>query len=325
MSAHLQRSEIGTVGSAPGTLLLHTTDTFATITTAGYIQKVGEASGAYPKPTDFVFVNYSNGSGLFTISNTNGVFTLVSDGSPVVTPTTANHIATYTNTSGSLSEDANPAINNGVIQSGSSGTAGGFIAYPSTASKGYFEVLATANTGNTNVTLTNDAHGQTTAYSLPDCGNAVGQVLNAATATPFTTGHLISASGTAGVTTDSGILATNVVSKAAANTFAAGGSIILNKVNGTESGNAVTASGVAGLLTTSSLSTAAGGSYSITWTNTAITSTSVVLLQLSGGTNTTESVVLKVTPGSGTATLVIYNVGPTNALNGTILISYLVM
>lgn len=291
MSAHLQRSEIGTVGSAPGTLLLHTTDTFSTITSAGYIQKVGQASGAYPKPTDFVFVNYSGGSGLFTISNSNGVFTLVQDGSPVTTPTTANHIATYTNTSGSLSEDANPAINGGSIQAGLSGTAGSLISYPATASKGSLALTAVANTGNTATVISNAPMGQASTITIPD---------PAAATAKFMLDH-----GT--------------------NTMAAGSSIVLAKVNGTESSNAVTASGVAGVITTSALTTAGGSSYAITWTNTAISATSVVLLTIAGGTNTTENVTLKCVAGSGTATLTIYNNTAATALNGTILINYLVM
>lgn len=96
------------------------------------------------------------------------------------------------------------------------------------------------------------------------------------------------------------------------------------KVNGTEAANAVTASGYAGVITTSSLSTAGASSYAITWTNTNIASTSVVLLTLSGGTNTTKNITLQCVPGSGTATLTIYNNTIATALNGTIFISYAV-
>ncbi len=101
---------------------------------------------------------------------------------------------------------------------------------------------------------------------------------------------------------------------------------VVTKANGGESGNAVTASGNAGVITTSALTTAASGSYAITWTNTAIATTSVVLLTNLGGTNTVEDISFKCVPGSGTATLTIYNnVLVTTALNGTILIGYLVV
>lgn len=110
-----------------------------------------------------------------------------------------------------------------------------------------------------------------------------------------------------------------------ANVMTSTGSITMNKVNGTEASNAVTANGVAGAITTSSLTTAGGSSYAITWTNSAITATSVVLLTIAGGTNTTENITLKCVPGAGSATLTIYNNTAATALNGTIIISYLVM
>lgn len=125
--------------------------------------------------------------------------------------------------------------------------------------------------------------------------------------------------------TDITIAASGLVTLAGTSTMSAGSQLILAKVNGTEAANAVTASGNAGLITTSALTTAAGSSYAITWTNTHITSASSVIVQIAGGTNTVESVVTKVTPGSGSATFTIYNVGPTNALNGTLLFSYIVL
>lgn len=96
------------------------------------------------------------------------------------------------------------------------------------------------------------------------------------------------------------------------------------KVNGTESSNAVTANGSCGVITTSSLSTAGGSSYAITWTNSAITSTSVITLCVNGGTNTVQNISMTCVPGSGTATLTIYNNTVATALTGTILIGYVV-
>ena len=100
--------------------------------------------------------------------------------------------------------------------------------------------------------------------------------------------------------------------------------ITITKVNGTESSNAVTASGGAGVITTSSLSTAGGSTYAITWTNSMITTTSGIALQVVGGTNTVQNITMTCVPGSGSATLTIFNNTAATALNGTILISYLV-
>jgi hypothetical protein len=124
---------------------------------------------------------------------------------------------------------------------------------------------------------------------------------------------------------DSGVAAAQLMRLNAANTLTGAGQIILAKANGTEAGNAVTASGNAGVITTSALTTAAGATYSITWTNTQITATSVISLTIQGGSNTVQSVVFTCAPGAGSATLVINNIGPTNALNGTIAIGYVVL
>lgn len=100
---------------------------------------------------------------------------------------------------------------------------------------------------------------------------------------------------------------------------------LATKANGTEAANAVTASGTAGVITTSALTTAAAGTYAITWTNTFITTSSTILLSIMGGTNTTQNITFTVTAGAGTSTLTIYNNTAATALNGTILIGYVVI
>jgi hypothetical protein len=123
-------------------------------------------------------------------------------------------------------------------------------------------------------------------------------------------------------TLPSGIAATNMSLTTPTLGVATATSVVVTKVNGTEAANAVTASGNAGVITTSSLSTAGAGNYAITWTNTKMTATSGVSLCIVGGTNTVQNITFKCAPGSGTATLTIYNNTVATALNGTILISY---
>lgn len=309
-----------------------TTSTITQVTTAGWWNNNPVSSGQPAlNPQDLICICYSFGTSsqnteIFSVSiGANGVVTLSVSSTMIVLPTIANHIATYTNTTGTLSEDPATAISGGNLQAGLSGTAGALISFPGTASKGSLKLAATANTGNTVTTITTDAFGQATTISSSDPANANGRYLIAATATPFVSGNFPQNSGTGGLMVDSGLAVSNVVSKAAVNTFSGVGSIILPKVNGTEAANAVTASGVAGVITTSALTTAGGSSYAITWTNTVMTATSVVLLTIAGGTNTTENITLKCVPGAGTATLTIYNNTAATALNGTILISYLLM
>lgn len=150
--------------------------------------------------------------------------------------------------------------------------------------------------------------------------------------TPFTIGAVsMTATGTqlnyvAGVTS---AIQTQLNAKApvASPTFT--GTVVLplvtvTKANGVEATNAVTASGSSGVITTSSLSAAAGATYIITWTNSAIAATSVIMLQWLGGTNT-KDILFKVVPGSGSATLTIYNTDLLAALDGTVLIGYIVV
>lgn len=321
----------GTVGILPQKKFMVSGDNFATITAAGYLNQINLESFPINK-TDIINVLYNYNLATttgtyeqFAVSITNGVITLtaLSNAGQVTLPTIANHIAVYTNTGGNLSEDAATAINGGNIQAGLSGTAGILTSYPATASKGNLSLAAVNSAANYAAIISNASLGQATTWSLADPGAATANILNAGAA--LVNGNIVQASGTAGLVVDSGVAVANVMKLNAVNSMAAASGITLAKVNGTESGNAVTASGVAGVITTSTLTTAAAGSYAITWTNTFISSTSVVLVTIAGGTNTTESLTIKVAPGSGTATMTIYNVGPTNALNGTILISYLVM
>lgn len=290
----------GMVGVLPSQKFMVVGDNLATVTAAGYLNQVALESNPVSN-TDILQVIYSYN--LQTTAGTYGVFTVSINGTGVITlaqatltgdvtlPTLLNNIVVATNTTGGLGNLTGTAVNAGSLQAGSSGVAGALISYPSTASKGDLQIVAVANTGNTVTTLSNAAMGQASVISIPDPG--------AATA--------------------------NLLLNTGANPMIAGSSITMAKVNGAESGNAVTASGVAGVITTSALTTAGAGSYAITWTNTAITTTSVVLLTIAGGTNTTENITLKVVPGAGTATLTIYNNTASTALNGTILISYLVM
>jgi hypothetical protein len=324
----------GHAGDIPAIKRLETNDTIAQITATGYLNNAIQSGLVSVSETDAMLVATSlvaghapTQVGWFEVSRSGSNWSLVPTAQPgsVTLPTIANHLAVFTNTTGNLGDDVATAINGGNIQAGLSGTAGTLASFPATAARGSLKIAGVANTGDTDVTISNVAHGQASTYSVPDCGNAAGRILNAATATPFTSGRLISASGTGGLTVDSGVLATDVVSKSASNTFAAAGRIIFNKVNGTEAANAVTASGVAGVITTSALTTAGGANYAITWTNTAITATSVITLTVQGGTNTTQDYRFVVVPGAGTATLTIYNLTAATPLDGTILIGYLVM
>lgn len=94
---------------------------------------------------------------------------------------------------------------------------------------------------------------------------------------------------------------------------------------GTEAANAVTVNALSGVITTSSLTTAAAGSYVITLTNSFVVSGARIMITRAGGTNTRRNFQIDAVAGSGTATITIYNTEPTNALNGTVIFNFFVL
>ena len=87
-----------------------------------------------------------------------------------------------------------------------------------------------------------------------------------------------------------------------------------------ESGGAVTLNYSSGIITTSSLTTAAGSTYSITITDPHITATSNIMIQAVLGTATTGiPYILSNVPTSGSTTVSIVNIGSAS-LNGTVLL-----
>jgi hypothetical protein len=193
-----------------------TTDTLATASAANYILNQAaniEAvnSGAFSwLPSDMTLVYASNGWMFANISTdflslTPFVFSTTVTGTPV----TVGHLAVFTSTSGNIGQNAATAINGGNIQAGSSGTAGTLASFPAAATSGSLVLAAVANSGNFNVTLSNLSHGQSTVYSISDAGTATGNLLNKSSAA-FVSGNLIAASGTTGLTVDSGFAASSL-------------------------------------------------------------------------------------------------------------------
>src|SRR5574343_773684 len=63
------------------------------------------------------------------------------------------------------------------LTAGADGTAGTVTIYPATATNGTLILSATNNGGARNLTITNAAHGQDTVYTIPDIGQATGNVI----------------------------------------------------------------------------------------------------------------------------------------------------
>jgi hypothetical protein len=94
----------------------------------------------------------------------------------------------------------------------------------------------------------------------------------------------------------------------------------------TASAGAATLNANIGVVTSEALTTAGLAAYTLTLTNDKIAATSVVIVSVQNGTNSQGTVVVGlVTPGAGSATIGIRNVHASQALNGTIKISFFVL
>lgn len=94
---------------------------------------------------------------------------------------------------------------------------------------------------------------------------------------------------------------------------------------GTASSNAVTINAQRGVVTTESLTTAAGATQTITFTNSSAATTSVILLTWVGGTNTQGTPLFNCSPGNGSMDITIVNAHASAAFNGTFKISFVIL
>ena len=124
---------------------------------------------------DFAVFNGTSGQikdAGYSASNAAKTKVVMANGATII-----NHIGTFTDTSGTLGEDAATAINGGNIQAGLSGTAGNLISFPATAANGSLIISAINAGGAFNTTISNSVMGQSTVYSIPDVGAATGFIV----------------------------------------------------------------------------------------------------------------------------------------------------
>ena len=176
--------QVGLVGVTPSIAYIDTSDTEAQILTTGYLNLEVQNGTSFNLPCVAVVSTIASPgaakrSGWYQVVHVGANWSLIATVAPgtVTLPTIANHIATYTDVLGTLSEDPATAISGGNIQAGLSGTAGYLASFPSAASKGSLRLTGVANTGDTLVTLSNAAHGQASVYSIPDSGASTANII----------------------------------------------------------------------------------------------------------------------------------------------------
>ncbi len=183
---NIQTVQAGLVGVFPSIAYIDTSDPLATVLTAGYLNHEVQNGISFQLPCLAIVSTKETPTsayrvGTFQITHSGANWSIVSASSPaagvVTLPTIANHLAIYTDTIGTLAEDAATAINGGNIQAGLSGTAGYLASFPATPAKGSLRLTAVANTGDTLVTISNALHGQASVYSIPDSGASTANII----------------------------------------------------------------------------------------------------------------------------------------------------
>ena len=93
----------------------------------------------------------------------------------------------------------------------------------------------------------------------------------------------------------------------------------------TATSGAATLNKMSGIITSESLTTAAGATYTLTLTNSNITASDIVMADVYFGSSTTGMPgITTITPGSGSVVVIVQNFHTSAALNGTIKISFVV-
>lgn len=78
-----------------------------------------------------------------------------------------------------------------------------------------------------------------------------------------------------------------------------------------------------GKITSESLSTAAGATYTLTITDTEIAAADIVMASVAMGTATTgQPAIMRITPAAGSVVIILQNLHASAALNGTIVVSF---
>lgn len=283
------------IQSLPTPIYIETDSTLAQVLTTGFLNKSANTFGYLYNNHQMALVWTTDQGSVWlkvVVSGENISLESSAEAGLIALPTVTNQIVYATNTGGALAASgATRIFNAGGIDAGLSGTAGTFRSYPSTASTGYLEVFATANSGAFNARLTNAALGQTTLFTLPDPG----------------------------------VAAATVLINESINQMAAGSNLFLDKATGTVIAGAVTINAQAGTINSGALTTAAGATEAITLTNSSIIPTSNIQLTVAGGTNTVAAIVAwHAAPGTGSVVVNLTNLDATDPLDGTVLIDFLV-
>lgn len=286
---NIQTDQVGQAGVFPAIVYILTNDTLAEVTAVGYLNTITDKFHIPLSEADMALVTTKTSEsatltsvGWFAITFAAGNWSLVAPTAAgnVILPTIANHIATFTNTIGGISEDPLTAISGGNIQAGLSGTAGFLASFPATAATGSLHLTAASNAGNTITTITNASQAAARTYTIPDGGQVASNFLlsDSATTQTINTGSFVVAQGniTAGSSGHAGTLTSFPAT-------AANGSLILAAVNAGGAFNTTISNGTMGQSTVYTLGDIGATTGGIVVATTPIRMKSVAAAAVAGG------------------------------------------
>lgn len=284
---NIQTVQTGLVGTLPSLAYIYTDSTESQVLTAGFLNHEVQNGTSFQMPCiAFVSTKATPTSafqvGIYQVAHVGTNWSLVPTGSPgdVVLPTIANHIATYTNTTGQLSEDAATAINGGNIQAGLSGTAGYFASFPATLARGSLRLVAANSTGDTVTQITNAAMAAARVFTIPDGGQVASNFLisdSAGTQTiatgslALTLGNIVVAAGSIAATLGAISAGTTVtagtgVTATTGNIVASAGNLVAGATGAAGSVTSFSGTGTTEFLRLAAIDNA-GGNFSTTISN----------------------------------------------------------
>lgn len=320
LNVHIE--QVGLVGVTPNIIFIDTNNTIAEVVATGFLNSLppqGYAIAESMMALVTTRVTPSSKSiqvGWFEIAKSGDDWSLESTGSPgsVTLPTIANHIATFTNTTGNLSEDPATAISGGNIQAGLSGTAGYLASFPATAARGSMRFVAANSVGDTVTTITNASMAAARTYTIPDGGQSASSFLltdSAGTQTiatgslALTLGNLTVAAGNIAATLGSVTAGTTVtagtgITATTGNIVASAGNI--NATLGSMSAGTTMTAGTGVTATTGDITASAGNLVATLGNITASAGNIAATLgSVSAGTTVTAGTGITATTGNITA------------------------
>lgn len=220
----------GAVGIKPMLKYMLSTDSMATITTAGYLNENLTNLGSVTENDmlliryDFVPETNAGTNAFFTVSISDGIITLAEDVSEgnVQLPVAVNHIAVFADTAGKIkqTQDGNnttiETYGNIWIRSGSAGQGILSMHAPDSVANtgGDFAFQPALNTADVTYFVSHEPLAAGQIITMPNPGTGFGYSLiapwNNVTA-PFTSGNVPTASGTKGLMLDSGVASNKIL------------------------------------------------------------------------------------------------------------------